>query len=230
MKPTLPLCLIWLALFSTFALSADGLPPLLDLSGRIVPLEQNDRRLVRVFVFLSTECPVSRSYMPELNRLANGWARADSRVELFGVWNDATVGRVVAAKQFEDEFKVAFPVLHDSASLLARVFQPTRIPEAFVLDADGRLVYRGAIDNAWEDIGRPRAEKTFLADAVRAAVAGQPVPVAQTKAVGCVFEPRAETNGKDAAVTFTRDVAPIIYTRCSRESNLFGELNWQASR
>jgi thiol-disulfide isomerase/thioredoxin len=201
---------------STSAAEPVRLPPVVDLRGGIQSLEQNDRRVVRVFVFLSTECPISRSYLPELNRLAKEWAGGDSRVELFGVSSDATVARTTVAKQFEDEFKVAFPVLHDSASLLARVFQPTRVPEAFVLDADGRLVYRGAIDNAWEDIGRrrPRAEKTFLADAVRAVVAGQPVAVTQTKAAGCVFESRGETNGKDAAVTFTRDVAPIIFTRC----------------
>jgi hypothetical protein len=192
------------------------LPPVVDLKGRIQSLEQNDRRLIRVFVFLSTDCPIAQSYLPELNRLAKEWTRPDSRVEQFGVWMDATVTRGAAAMRFENEFKVAFPVLHDSAGLLARTFQPTRLPEAFVLDADGRLVYRGAIDNAWEDIGRrrPRAEKTYLADAVRATVDGKPVHVAQTKAVGCLFESRSATNGKEANVTFARDIAPIVFTRC----------------
>ncbi len=192
------------------------LPPVVDLKGRIQSLEQNDRRLIRVFVFLGTECPISQSYLPELNRLANEWGRSDPQVELFGIWMDETVTRSVAMKQFESEYKVAFPVLHDSACLLARAFQPTRIPEAFVLDADGRLVYRGAIDNAWEDIGRrrPRAEKTYLADAVRATIDGEPVHTAQTKAVGCLFESRTASIGDDADVTYTRDIAPIIYTRC----------------
>ena len=185
--------------------------PLLDFSGRIHALEQNDARRVRAFVFLGSECPISRASVPALNRLAVEFPG----VEFFGVWSDATVTRAEAARHF-GEWKVAFPVLHDSARMLAGVLKPTHVPEAFVLGADGRLVYRGAIDNAYEDVGRRRAnvEKHFLADAIHAAIAGKPAPVATTKAVGCIFEAEPKA-GATAAVTFTRDIAPVVFARCT---------------
>ena len=75
--------------------------PLLDLDGRIVPLEQNDARRVRVFVFLSTECPIARSYVPELNRLASSLKESSSAGVLDGhdvICIAATsAGRIVSA-------------------------------------------------------------------------------------------------------------------------------------
>ncbi len=185
--------------------------PMLDLSGRIVALEQNDARRVRAFVFLGTECPIARSCIPELNRLA---AEFGSRgVELFGVWSDATVTRVEAAKHFA-EFKAAFPVLHDSGRALAEVLKPSHVPEAVVLNADGSQVYRGAIDNAWEAIGQRRAnvEKRFLADALSAVLDGKVPAIAETEAVGCLFEKPEPAKG---GPTFTRDVAPVVFARCT---------------
>lgn len=192
------------------SLGAAALPPLLDLAGRIVPLEQNDARRVRVFVFLGTECPIARSYTPELNRLAAEFGPRG--VELFGVWSDATVTREAAARHF-GEFKAAFPVLHDSAGLLAEAMQPTHVPEVFVVNADGKVAYRGAIDNAWEDIGRRRAnvEKRFLSDALEAVLAGKAPTVAKTDAVGCLFEKPASAK---SGPVFTRDIAPVVFARC----------------
>jgi hypothetical protein len=187
--------------------------PLLDLEGRIHSLEQNDARKVRVFVFLGLECPIARSYTPALNRLHAQFAAG--RVELFGVVSDTGATRAEAARHFA-EFNARFPVLLDAPGLLAAALQPTHTPEAFVLDAEGRLAYRGAIDNAWEDIGRRRAnvERHFLADAIRAALEGKAPAVARTEPVGCYFEGGRREKPAKASVTFNRDIAPIVFARC----------------
>jgi hypothetical protein len=200
------------SLFSLLtATSALALPPLLDLSGRIVSLEQNDEGKVRAFIFLTTECPIARSYTPGINRIAEEFAPRG--VEVFGVWSDATVTRAVAAKHFA-EFKAAFPVLHDAGGVLAEILKPTHVPEVFVLNAEGRTVYRGAIDNAWEDIGRRRAnvEKRFLSDALNAVLAGKEPKPARTDAVGCTFEKPVATK---SGPTFTRDIVPVVFARCT---------------
>jgi peroxiredoxin len=140
---------------------------LLDLSGIMHDLGQNDQHRVRAFVFLSKECPISNGYTKTLNDLH---ARFSGKgVDLFGVVADSNVTRTEVAKHYAD-FKAAFPILFDASGLLLQALKPTHVPEAFVLDRDGRLVYRGAIDNAWEALGRrrPKAEKHFFADAVAA--------------------------------------------------------------
>lgn len=79
-----------------------------------------------------------------------------------------------------------FPYVVDDTSGVAKAFGATRTPEVFLFDAAGKLVYHGAIDdNAREP---EKVEKRYLADAMQAVVAGTPVPVAETKALGCTIK------------------------------------------
>lgn len=187
---------------------------LIDLNGTTHRLEQNDAKRARAFIFLSTECPISNGYINALNELHALLARSGQMAELFGVVSDPTVTRAHAAKHFA-EFQAKFPILFDASGLLSTALRPTHVPEAFVVDRDGKLVYRGAIDNSWEAVGRrrPKAEKEFLVDAIMLTSTGKPVVVAQTKPVGCLIEvpPQVEVKAK---VTYTRDIAPIVQTRC----------------
>ncbi len=187
---------------------------LIDLNGTIHSLEQNDNRRVRAFVFVSTECPVSNGYIKTLNELHAKLGKSGKGAEFFGVVSDPTVTRTQAVKHFA-EFKAEFPVLFDASGLLAQALKPSHVPEAFVLDRDGKLVYRGAIDNSWEAIGRrrPKAENEYLADAINSACDGKPVTIAETKPVGCLFE-TPPPGDERSAVTYSRDIAPIIQTRC----------------
>ena len=183
---------------------------LIDLNGTIHSLEQNDNRRVRAFVFVSTECPVSNGYIKTLNELHAKLGKSGKGAEFFGVVSDPTVTRTQAVKHFA-EFKAEFPVLFDASGLLAQALKPSHVPEAFVLDRDGKLVYRGAIDNSWEAIGRrrPKAENEYLADAINSACDGKPVTIAETKPVGCLFETPPQGDER-SAVTYSRDIAPIM--------------------
>jgi hypothetical protein len=182
-----------------------------SLDGTTHLLSQNDKAVTRAFVFLSTTCPISNSYVQELNRLRETYL---DRVELYGVVSQSSVTRQSAIEHFQ-EFKAAFPILFDASQMLSHMLEPTHVPEAFVLGRSGELVYRGAIDNAFESIGRrrPNVENHYLADAINAAVCGRKPLVSQTKPVGCVLPgSRTENNGGD--VTYARDIAPILQQRC----------------
>jgi hypothetical protein len=184
---------------------------LLDLRGTLHPLSQNDKGMVRAFVFLSTTCPISNSYIQELNRQCEA---LPSRIQLFGVISNPAISRVEAIKHFRD-FDAKFPILFDGSELLAEVLQPTHVPEAFLVDSSGKVIYRGAIDNAYESIGRRRAnvEQHFLQDALEAVTNCKSVLVSQTKPVGCLF-PRAGVSVESSGVTYARDIAPLIQSRC----------------
>jgi len=84
-----------------------------------------------------------------------------------------------------------------------------------LLDRDGKLIYRGAINNSWEAIGRrkPKVGKEFLTDAIRLAFNGKSVVIAETLPVGSLFEIPFKGEEK-AKVTYTRDIAPIIQIHC----------------
>ncbi len=83
-----------------------------------------------------------------------------------------------------------FPYAMDATSEVARAFGATHTPEAFLFDADGRLVYHGAVDDNAREPGKVTAH--YLADAVTAVAAGKPVRPAETKALGCGIAYRGE--------------------------------------
>ena len=186
---------------------------MLDARGTRHPLTANPQQRGTVFVFLSSECPISRQYIPELNRLAK--AADSNKIVFYGVLSDASVTRT-AAVRFGDEFQLAFPLLFDASQELAGLFSPRNVPEAFLVDAGGTVRYRGRIDDLYSDIDKKRAEpaRRDLLDAMTALGAGRPIAVPQTEPVGCPFEgPKSE--GTKASVTYARDIAPILFAHCA---------------
>jgi mono/diheme cytochrome c family protein len=166
-------------------------------------------------VFLSTTCPISNKYVPELNRMAEQLhQKHGDAVRLLGVISDPTVTRAAAAKYVAD-YHITFPMLFDASGELARRLKPQTTPEAFALDAEGHVKYRGRIDDTFIDLRKQKlaAASHELADALEAVAKGEQPAVASVPAVGCIFE-AWDAKAKDAKVTYARDVAPILNANC----------------
>ncbi|MFO0915115.1 MAG: redoxin domain-containing protein [Pirellulales bacterium] len=187
----------------------------LDHRGTVHSFSSESDRAARVFVFMTGECPISRSYVPTLRRLAQEWGQGAGAVAIYGVWGDST-SKPEAIAKFAQEYQIDFPVLMDRDFALADQLGPQFVPEAFVVNSQGDVVYRGRIDDTYTDLGRRRPAATVndLADAVSATVAGKPVPVAETKAIGCYYERLGAESSSEADITYTRDVAPILFANC----------------
>jgi hypothetical protein len=77
------------------------------------------------------------------------------------------------------------PYLHDETQDVARAYDAERTPDVFVLDAEGRLRYRGAPDGDYAD---PSQDAGWLRGALNALLAGrEPLPAA-TDPVGCTIK------------------------------------------
>jgi hypothetical protein len=187
---------------------------MIDLAGKLHQLGENDKHRARAYVFVSTECPIANTYTKTLNELHDSLRNAERPVDLFAVVSDPTTTRGKAAQHYA-EFAAKFPVLFDASGELAAALGPTHTPEAFVLDGRGRLVYRGKIDDAYQDLGkrRPKVTQTYLADAIDAAVSGTAPETQQTTPVGCIFETLPASDAT-AHVTYNRHIAPIVHSRC----------------
>lgn len=192
----------------------------LDLNSQIHRLTAEPDVKATALVFLTTECPISRQYIPQLNRLSE---QLSSRgAHLYGVIYDPTISRVDAAK-FASDFSVTFPVLFDASGELAAHFQPTHVPESFVLDSDGQQVYRGRIDDLYATVDKRRSEPTRhdLRDAIFAVISGGAVNQSTTQPVGCRLG--AISLQAPSKVTYARDIAPILYSHCT-ECHRHGEV------
>ncbi len=167
-------------------------------------------RRATVLIFVSTDCPISNRYAPELARLGQTFsARA---VRFFLVYPNANddeqaIGEHRRAFQFPGE------TFRDLKHELVRMAQATVTPEAAVFDAVGRLVYRGRIDDRYVDFGvdRPVATRHDLQEALDAVLADKPVAVPATRAVGCFI---SEPSDDPSSITFAKDVAPLVFDRC----------------
>lgn len=76
--------------------------------------------------------------------------------------------------------------LVDNNSKLADAFGANRTPECFLFNAEGKLVYHGAIDDNPSDAGA--VSRKHLIQAIDEMKAGKDVSVKQSKSVGCTIK------------------------------------------
>lgn len=167
-----------------------------------------------VVAFLSCDCPMSNGYLPTLADVAGKYA--DKGAVLVGVHADPDE----TAAQVRDharQYKVPFPVVRDPGHAAVTALGATATPEVVVLDDHFAVRYRGRIDDAYT--GRLKAKAIVtrhdLVAALDEVLAGKPVSVPETKAFGCpIPEPEAKPAAAGPAVTFYKDVLPILQTHC----------------
>ncbi len=99
-----------------------------------------------------------------------------------------------AMKKYGIAKKFLAPYLVDVNSDLANAFGATRTPENFLFDKDGKLVYRGAIDDS------PKEEKSvkahYLLDAMTAMSNGKEIAVKTTVSSGCSIKRLAPSSNQ----------------------------------
>jgi hypothetical protein len=163
----------------------------------------------RVLIFTTIECPISNRYAPEIARLHDEFAPQGISFSLVFA-NPADTEADIAAHV--KRFGYRMPVVRDPAHALVKKAGVTIAPEAAVLGADDRVLYRGRIDDRYVTFGVDRAAPTRrdLRDALTAILAGQPVQVPETQAIGCVL-----SDFIPPPPTFANDVAPIVFEACA---------------
>jgi len=136
--------------------------------------------------FVTNDCPVTNSYVPEMNRIQEAYATRGVRA--YAVQADVGVSATAVADYARD-FRYEFPLLLDPHQILVKAANATVTPQAIVLSPEGKVLYRGRIDNRVEDFGSQRSKATVndLHIALDAILAGQPAPVPVTKSIGCAI-------------------------------------------
>lgn len=137
-----------------------------------------------VLFFITTDCPISNGYVPEMNRIAKDYGSRG--VRFYGVMTDTSVPVADVRKHVKD-FGYVFPVLLDPTQVLVKFTNADTNPETAVIAPHGGMTYLGRIDNKVAGFGtqRPDATEHDLRDAIQATLAGKPVAKAVTTPIGC---------------------------------------------
>jgi peroxiredoxin len=167
--------------------AAAGRPATLrDTAGSLHHAEEWAGPGVAVLFFVTTDCPVANSYVPEMNRLRERFAARG--VRFLAVQTDTSAPESDVA-HYAHEFGYRFPLLLDPRQELVEETGATITPQVAVL-SNGKLMYLGRIDDRVVDFGKQhyRARTHDLADALEAVLEGKPVAHPRTRSIGCAID------------------------------------------
>ena len=182
-----------------------------DYAGVTFTSAASSRQPILVVVFLGTECPLAKLYAPRIQRLADDYrARGVVVVAI-----DSNVQDSLAdLKLFARNHQLSLPLLKDPGAAVADLFDARRTPEAFVLDAERVVRYRGRIDDQY-GVGtmRPSPKRHDLRAALDELLAKTAVSLPRTDPIGC-FIGRTKKPDPKSPVTFSNQIARIFNAHC----------------
>lgn len=135
-------------------------------------------------LFISHECPYVRLYLERLKQI-----QADFSTKNFTIiginanhTDKKTSEFIEEMKEFAKEHQLNFPYLRDNNQDVAHGFDAETTPEAFLLDSQGILRYRGAIDD--HPPSTAEVETPYLRQGIISLLKGREIEVKKTTAVG----------------------------------------------
>jgi peroxiredoxin len=145
-----------------------------DAKGKVVVLE-----------WINPECPVCVRVMKD-GTVANtlkGVTEQFSDVVYVAINSSAArASSLEGTAAYMKEHKVEIPALLDNDGAVGLMYGAKTTPHCFVIDANGKLVYQGAIDN---NDGRGDGKMNYVVNAVTQLKKGESVSPTETKPYGC---------------------------------------------
>jgi peroxiredoxin len=144
---------------------------------------ENESQKLLLFIFLSPECPLCKNYSNTLNSLYHQLSR---QVCFYGI----IPGKAYSAdevKKFKEQYNISFQLLIDHDEKLTKYLQAVVTPQVLLLNNDFQLLYKGAIDNWLQALGKQRVKPTefFLQNVIQQSLSNETILIKRTKAVGC---------------------------------------------
>lgn len=154
-----------------------------DVNGKSYNLVDQTKRAT-VLLFSAVDCPISNGYAPEVNRLIKKFTA--QKISFLIVYPDTDIDASKARKHARD-FGYSCPLVLDAKQILARRFGASVTPEAVVLSRQGKVLYRGRIDDRYVTWGKKRRQpsRRELFDALQSIARGQRPTVSSAPAIGC---------------------------------------------
>jgi peroxiredoxin len=159
-----------------------------NVDGKMISLTDYSSAKGFIVIFDCNTCPVSKAYNSRIIALNKKYAPQD--FPLIAI--NPNSAEVSAGESYEEMVKIAkkkgyeFPYLYDESQQVAKTYGATNTPHVFVLKKTGnelKVAYIGAIDDSSRDADG--ASKKYVEQAIDEILAGKPVSVTKTKAIGC---------------------------------------------
>lgn len=149
-------------------------------------LQQQIKKKATVFIFLLADCPACRSYTLTLNQLYQKHKK--DTVDFIGIF-PGKFATEEEMKAFRKEYKIPFPLLVDPEMQFTNNIGATVVPEVFLTDGSGKIIYSGRIDDWMYALGkkRPMIRSHDLANAIENFLQHKEIKIKKTTAIGCIL-------------------------------------------
>lgn len=135
-----------------------------------------------VVVFTCNHCPVAQACEERLIALQRDYGPRGVQLIAVNV-NNLDEDKLEPMKTRAAERSYNFPYLYDPTQKIARDFGASVTPQVFVLDAQRRVAYMGALDD--NALSPSEVQQQYVRDALDAVLAGKTPASGETKAKGC---------------------------------------------
>ncbi|MFN4298103.1 MAG: thioredoxin family protein [Thermaurantimonas sp.] len=174
-------------------LSIGDVAPLIDVKMKNVDGKYHDLKSLQgkkglIVVFSCNTCPFVLGWQDQYNPL---YERAREAGLGFVLINSNEAFRkkedsFEAMKEHARKNNYKMPYLVDENHRLADAFGAQTTPHVFVFDKDWKLVFKGSINDKYEN-SRSGSEPTrfYLMDVIEAIASGSAIKVAESRAIGC---------------------------------------------
>ncbi len=142
-------------------------------------------RSALLLVVTCNHCPYANAYWNRISKLANRYEEDNLAIVAVNPNDDKQYpdDSFENMKRLMVQLKDAFVYLRDETQEVAKKLGAQRTPEVFLFNSKRELVYKGAIDDSWENANA--VTRVYLEDALEASLDGLEVDFPEIPAVGC---------------------------------------------
>lgn len=144
-----------------------------------ISIQANPPKKGKVYLFLQTQCPCIYNHKETFGSLLRSY---NSKVNFVAVFtgNKETDKDM---QQLISDLGWKMPYVKDNDHLLVRQLKPKVSTECVLVDGNGKLLYKGAIDDGPLNMGT--VKHFYLKDALEAYLNDLPIVTASANGIGC---------------------------------------------
>lgn len=140
---------------------------------------------LRALFFLSPDCPICNSYASTINKMCLDF---EQKVNFYAIFPGKEYSELEIDKFYKKYDLKAILVL-DLEKDSVKKYKASITPEVFLIN-NNKVIYSGAIDDLFADVGQKRAKSShlYLRKNIESFLSNKPLPYRNSKAVGCFIE------------------------------------------
>ncbi len=156
---------------------------LTDSAGKVVALADYEGQVV-VLEWTNPDCPFVKRHYQE-GTMKNLTSAYSERGVVWLTINSTNYMDAAANAGFAKAENITWPILVDQDGAVGHAYGAATTPHMFIIDAEGVVVYEGAIDDDPRGNMEAGARTNYVANALNEMAAGQAVSTPETKPYGC---------------------------------------------